>query len=334
MNSRTVRAAALAASAAVALGVTVTAAGHAATPVPPLASAGCHNRPVPPGEATLPFAAAGRSGTYIQDVPTAAPGTALPVVFDLHGYMESAALEHEGTGLSGYGDRHGFVTITPEITESGLPRWDDTRGSADVAYLGDLITRVESTLCVDQRRVFVAGLSMGAFTTSSVACQLADRVAAVAPVAGLQAFGWCAPARPVPVVAFHGTGDPFVAYTGGDGPVGRLLPAPDGSLQRHPGDGGPLPRSIPDQVTAWAARNGCGIDPTSTPVAADVTLIRYPCPAGDEVEFYSIAGGGHTWPGSTSPVYPAPLVGKTTHSIDANTVMWDFFRAHPLGGRS
>jgi polyhydroxybutyrate depolymerase len=336
MNSRTRRAArpiaALAAAVTLAVAPSQAVAATGADGVARVASAGCRAQPTPPGEATLPFSAAGRAGSYIRDVPAAAPGTPLPVVFDLHGYLEPATTEHRSTGLSRFGDRHGFVTITPEIAESGLPRWDFNKGSADVAFLGDLLTGVESTLCVDERRVFVTGISMGAITSSSLACQLADRVAAVAPVAGLQNFSWCRPARPVPVVSFHGTADPFIAYTGGDGPIGRLLPAPDGSPVRHPGDGGPSSSSIPDQVAAWAARNGCAAQPTPRRVAADVTLLSYPCPAGDEVEFYSIAGGGHTWPGADFGVNPVPLLGATTMSIDANRIMWDFFRTHPLTG--
>jgi polyhydroxybutyrate depolymerase len=85
----------------------------------------------------------------------------------------------------------------------------------DITYLGNLLTHVEGSLCVDERRVFVTGLSMGSFTTSAIACEMAGRIAAVAPVAGLQAFPWCKPARAVPVVAFQGTADPYVSYIGG-----------------------------------------------------------------------------------------------------------------------
>jgi polyhydroxybutyrate depolymerase len=232
------------------------------------------------------------------------------------------------------------VTITPQITESGVARWDYSADSADIAYIGTLLTHVENSLCVDERRVFVTGLSMGAFTTSAIACELPRRIAAVAPVAGLQAFSWCHPNRPVPVVAFQGTADPFVSYGGGPGPQALKLPATDGSnltigqeIKIHPHiPGNPLPQSIPSQVATWARRNGCASKPANSRVGSDVTLVSYPCPTNGAVRFYIIKGGGHTWPGGPAGVFPASIVGQTTTSISANDIMWSFFRAHPLTG--
>jgi polyhydroxybutyrate depolymerase len=65
-------------------------------------------------------------------------------------------------------------------------------------------------------------------------------------------------------------------------------------------------------------------------VAADVTVLSWSCPAGAEVELYRVTDGGHTWPGSKFSQQIANVVGKTTFSIDADTVMWAFFEAHPL----
>lgn len=302
----------------------------------PVASPGCALPSVAPGNSTGQFAAAGKSGSYVQDVPAGTSG-ALPVVFDIHGYLEPAQIERVATGVGQFGTEHGFATITPQLDEPGWPRWDFSENSEDIAYLSELLTHVESTLCVDLRRVFVTGLSMGGFTTSSLACQLADRIAAVAPVAGLQDFAWCNPARPIPVIAFHGTADPFVAYTGGPGPNAQLLPSADGSGSAAgrggttpSGVNGPGPESIPTQAAAWAHRNGCGPEPEEHRIAVDVTLFRYPCPANGAVELYALLGGGHTWPGSP-PIAPEPLVGATA-SISANQIMWDFFQAHPHTG--
>ena len=51
-------------------------------------------------------------------------------------------------------------------------------------------------------------------------------------------------------------------------------------------------------------------------------------PGGEEVEFYTIAGGGHAWPGGQK--LPGFIVGRTPQSIDATRVMWQFFQRHPL----
>jgi polyhydroxybutyrate depolymerase len=336
--------------ATVSLGALVTACGGSAgstanasgSSTLPVASPGCRaSAATTAGSLTLSFASAGKSGTYIQDVPpSSGAGRPKAVVFDLHGYLEPASFEHLGTGLRAYGGSHGFVTITPQLSESGPARWDFSANSPDIAYLGSLLSHIEATQCVDLRRVFMTGLSMGAFTTSAAACTLADRIAAVAPVAGLQALSWCHPSRPVPVVAIQGTADPFVSYTGGPGPNALTLPAPDGSgmtiaqeIKAHPdAPGNPLPQSIPTQVATWAKRNGCGTTPKQTSVASDVALRSYPCGATRSVDFYVIAGGGHTWPGGPAGVYPAGVVGRTTMSISADQIIWAFFQAHPLAG--
>ena len=80
-----------------------------------------------------------------------------------------------------------------------------------------LLDEAEATLCIDTNRVYFAGLSNGAMMTSSIACELSGRVAAAGAVAGVADPDGCAFSRPVPLVAFHGTDDQFLAYTGGFG---------------------------------------------------------------------------------------------------------------------
>jgi polyhydroxybutyrate depolymerase len=290
----------------------------------------------------------GTPRTYIRHVPPAATGsTALPVVVDLHGYQEGAKIHTAMSAMGPFGDTKGFITITPQ-GEGQIPRWIAESGSDDVAFIGNVLDDVESTLCVDLDRVYVTGLSNGAFMTSALACDMADRFAAAAPVAGISDIEGCSPSRPVPVIAFHGTEDTFIAYGGGMGPSALSLPAPDGSGRTlgdivdeggNPGnlegDGASeLPEvtgpSIPDITSAWAARNGCESTPTESPVAGDVTKLTFACPAGAEVELYRVDGGGHTWPGSEFSSQLATVMGVTTMSISANEVMWEFFQAHPM----
>lgn len=97
----------------------------------PAATGGCAAAPVPAGRSVAQFTAAERTGTYIRDVPPGARGP-LPVVFDLHGYMEPAAIQHVSSGFGDYGVLRGFVTVTPQLEQPGLPRWNFEPGSADL----------------------------------------------------------------------------------------------------------------------------------------------------------------------------------------------------------
>jgi polyhydroxybutyrate depolymerase len=255
----------------------------------------------------------------------------MPLILDLHGYGETADIHTKISGLGAYGDTHGFVTITPQ-TQGPVPLWDTSLQGKDVAYLGAVLGKAESALCVDTRRIYVTGYSNGAFMTSALACKYAGRVAAVAPVAGIRNISGCPPARRVPVIAFHGTADHFVPYDGSVGSAVSSLPAPDGSGRTlgQVGNAGSKGPSIPQILAAWGARNGCAKTPAENTVASDVTQIRYACPAGADVELYRVTGGGHAWPGSPVDKAIEKVVGPVTMSINADALMWSFFTQHPL----
>lgn len=344
-RSRTVVRVLLAASCTLAVAVAVLGAGRAtgapsggASHVPVRPSAGCSlAQPATPGTSDQLLAAGGDQGGYVRAIPPPYTGrTPMPLVVDLHGYEEPASGQVAMSGLAAYGATHGFITVTPQVAGT-IPMWQTGFHSKDMAFIGALLDTADATLCVDRNRVFVTGLSNGAFMTSAVACVYAGRVAAVAPVAGIQVPAGCHPSRRVPVVAFHGTADPFVAYGGGLGSSALALPAPDGSgrtlgqvLGPHAAQrSGP---SVPAITAAWARRNGCGTHPTSSAVASGVTRIAYACPGGADVELYRVAGGGHAWPGSPVSQAVASVVGFTTMAISADAVIWRFFAAHPLRG--
>ncbi len=300
-------------------------------------SPGCRaSTPVAPGETRVNTTSQGAARWYIRHVPPSYdPHVPMPVVLDLHGYEEGAVVHTKMSGLGPYGDAHGFVTITPQGSGTAVALWNTDLHGADVAFIGNLLDEVDRTLCVDDNRVFVTGLSNGAFMTSAVACAYADRVAAAAPVAGIREIDGCTFARPVPVVAFHGTADPFVSYNGGLGPKALALPAPDGSGKTLGQSGAAAAQtkgpSIPEITAAWATRNGCAsAPPAERAVASDVTLLTWRCPADATVELYRVTDGGHAWPGSPFSRSIAAIVGRTTFSISANDVIWQFFQQHPL----
>jgi polyhydroxybutyrate depolymerase len=307
--------------------------------VPATKSSGCGAAAagIAKGQTKETMTSGGDARWYFRQVPPAHDGTTpVPLVLDLHGYSEGAQIHLMMSGLSTFGDTKGFVTLTPQGT-GPVARWDTTLGSKDLKFLGDLLDTAESQLCIDTNRVFVTGLSNGAFMTSAVACQFNDRIAAVSPVAGVRTIKGCTFKRSMPLVAFHGTGDQYVTFDGGLGQKALDLPAPDGSGKKLGDTLTPAQRtarsgdSIPTIMAAWAKRNGCGSTrPTEEAIATDVTKVTYPCPKGAETILYRVTGGGHSWPGSTFSQSIASIVGPTTMNVNADEIMWAFFMQHPL----
>jgi len=306
--------------------------------VEPRPSAGCGSSAVAAGEEKVTLTSGGVERWYLRHVPPTHDGsTPMPVVVDLHGYSEGADVHALVSGLGPYGDEQGFVTVTPHGQGQGpVPLWDTTPGGPDHVFLEGMLDEVEASLCVDTSRVFVTGLSNGAMMTSMLACELSGRFAAAAPVAGVTEMPDCQADRPVPVVAFHGTDDGFLAYDGGLGPQVASLPSPDGQgtladVSDRPAESEePTGPSVPEVVADWAGRNGCDDAAPTEAVADDVTVLSFACPAGVEAELYRVDGGGHSWPGSEFLANVENVVGHTTMSISANEVMWEFFEQHPL----
>lgn len=276
-----------------------------------------------------------RPGWYFQSAP---PGGSepQPLVLDLHGYLEGAGVHVGHSKLSTMGREQGFLVITPQGTGERV-FWNfrqQPEGPPDLEFLEAVLDEVESTHCVDRRRIFVTGLSNGAFMTSTLGCELADRIAAIAPVAGVRFEDGCEPARPLPVLTFHGTADTFVAYDPDeteqdDEPSGPTTTDP--TFDDTENFSGTEWRPVVDHLSDWAEANGCTGGPSEERAGSDVVHVRWQgCPEGAEVELFRVDGGGHTWPGSEFSRAIERVVGKTTFEIDANDEMWAFFEAHPL----
>lgn len=181
-------------------------------------------------------------------------------------------------------------------------------GVDDVAFTNDLLDELDRTLCVDDRRVYATGKSNGAGFVGILGCVLADRIAAIAPIAGAFYPNGidCRPSRPVPVIDFHGTADATIPYAGD---ADRGLPA------------------IHDWVTAWAERDRCRAEKPAVTIGTDITVERWTgCRRGAEVVHVAVTGGGHTWPGADS--YSGG--GYTTQTIEAHEMLWQFVRRYSL----
>ena len=151
------------------------------------------------------------------------PTTPTPLIISLHGFAEWPAHQMQISHWNDLADRHGFIVVYPCGT--GFPlRWR-IRGDAgtpqdpalDVTFIADLIDKLQSDYNIDPARIFANGLSNGGGMSFLLSCRLAARIAAIGTVSGAFLLPWddCKPSRPVPLIAFHGTSDPIVPYSGG-----------------------------------------------------------------------------------------------------------------------
>ena len=239
-----------------------------------------------------------------------------PLVISMHPGGGWPAAQQEISQWNGVADQHGFIVVYPSGIKGAGPtiwRMDGGAGlTADVRFIADLIDKLEAEFNIDKARVYADGLSNGGGMAFVLSCTLADRIAAVGMVASAQLlpWRWCKDPRPMPMITFHGTADPETPYNGGKTWVAPVS----------------FP-SIPTWTANWARRNRCGTNPTESAVANDVSRLEYTnCAENASVVFYTIKGGGHSWPGG-GPL-PAWLVGSTSNSVDASGLMWAFFKEH------
>ncbi|HEY2747695.1 MAG TPA: PHB depolymerase family esterase [Polyangia bacterium] len=281
----------------------------------PVTPSACSGKAAQPVDGSWTLMVGGVARTVEVHVPAAYDATKpTPLVINFHGYTSNGMQQAAISNMSAKADAAGFVVAYPEGT--GSPTGFNAGaccGTAaqdmvdDIGLTRAIIVEATTRLCLDGKRVFVTGFSNGGFMSHRIACELADVVAAVAPVSGVLGIPAtsCTPVRPISVMDFHGMSDTTVPYAG--------------STQ----DGWP---SVPDTLAGWAMRDKCtDAMPAQTYQNGDATCATYShCAAGVEVTLCTISDGGHAWPGS-----PVPLPG-TTQSLSATDAMWTFFTAHPL----
>lgn len=291
-----------------------------------LAAAPIHSQPAacaPPtqtGEFDLTLDSGGLTREYTLYVPASYDGTqAVPLVLSLHGFLSSRGQQALWSKWHALAEDENFIALYPQ--GAGMPsRWNAGRALFigrydvdDVGFIRDLIAHVSEEWCIDSGRVYVTGLSNGAGMSNRLACELSDTIAAIGTTSGAYTEfpGGCNPTRPVPVIAFHGTGDRIVPFEG-SGPDNLGLP------------------NVGAWALNWALRNGCDSTAVSVPVNRTVMATAYTnCDNGGDVILYVIGGGGHVWPGDNPST---ALFDTASRQIDATATMWQFFQAHTKTG--
>ncbi len=258
----------------------------------------------------------GRTRTYRLYRPTN-PSADPPLVLALHGGTGNGDQFAQTSGYEGLAEANGFIVAFPDGTPTVLgPRnlvWNAggccaaavRDGVDDVGFLNALVDELAASEGIDPARVLVTGHSNGAMMGLRLACESADRFAAVAVQAGAVFVDDCRPAKPVSVLDVHGDADENVPIGGGRGTksvAGVDFPP------------------IRDGLTALSAAANCPardapvVEPGRRP---GTTTERWgPCPDGIDVSLLIVDGADHSW------------------MDDASEITWAFLSAHRnAGGR-
>ncbi len=262
----------------------------------------------------------GLQRNYILYVPTSySPEISAPLLFNFHGYGSNSMEQMNYGDFRSIADTAGFLIIHPMGTEDDLgnTHWNvgwETSTVDDVGFTSALIDSLALDYHIDFGKIYSTGMSNGGFMSYTIACDLSDRIAAIASVTGsmtLNKPSSCNCEHPMPIMEIHGTADAAVPY-----------------------DGNYLFESIEDVLSYWTGFNNCNTDPVITEIP-DIdtndgcTAEHYLWSNGDlgvEVEHYKIINGGHTWPGSPYDI------GVTNHDMNASVEIWKFFSKYDIDG--
>jgi len=222
----------------------------------------------------------------------------------------------EYTQMNLVADTAGFIVVYP----NGKNNWNSGVGVNpnyptpiidDVGFINALIDTLSNHYTnIDLDRIYACGFSNGGFMANKLACQLSNRIAAVASVAGVIASSvanTCNSLHTMPMLLIHGTADNTVPLNGATGWY-----------------------SVDQTLNFWTDINNC--DQASTVLLPDliptdgctVEKTTYSNSSDDcKVIFYKVINGGHSWPGAVEDYNWA---GKKNMDINASVEIWNFFK--------
>ena len=244
-----------------------------------------------PTDATKNLTVDSIARNYILHVPSAYTGTsAVPLVLDFHPIGGSATEWRTGSPYPAVIDKEGVISAFPDgLTGPMGQAWDvigccvsPVNGVAvdDVAFARAIVADIEKVACIDPKRIYAVGFSMGGGMSNWLACKAADVFAAAGPASfdlTQQNETGCTPARPITVIEWRGKNDNVVPYAGGhsalvSGMAIDFLGAV-GTFQK------------------WASLDGC----TGSPGAADSNNCQTysQCSSSVQVTLCTDNNGGH-----------------------------------------
>ena len=253
---------------------------------------------------------------YVLYIPANYTGSvAVPLLFNFHGSSMSSSRQMSMCDFRPVADEAGFIIVHPQGTRlNGSTHWNVdglTAGSTsdDVGFTEALMDALSESYNIDSTKIFAAGYSNGGYFCFRLACQLRNRIAAIASVGGsmtVETITNCSPKHSIPVMQIHGTADGSVPYEGTDWSM-----------------------PIEDAIQHWVNYNKCNTSPTIKQIpdvnTSDQSTVEHRIYSGGDhnvnTEHFKVIGGDHDWPGSTGNM-----------DMDASSEIWKFFSRYDIEG--
>lgn len=136
----------------------------------------------------------------------------VPVLFSFHGFLlDSAEFMSRYSRFAELAEKEKFIVVFPQGLER---RWEIfLKNNRDIAFFDELHRSLEKRYNIDHNRIFLTGMSNGAYFSNLLASQRSDVIAAIAPHSGgpgMLAVTGVHADRKYPVLILHGTLDSIV----------------------------------------------------------------------------------------------------------------------------
>jgi polyhydroxybutyrate depolymerase len=245
----------------------------------------CPSNALPPGDVSREILVDGTSRTYLLHVPPGYAGNSpVPLVLDFHPMGLGLDWEQANSGYKALSDQEGFIVVWPQGLENSWnigPCCTTSKTIDDFGFARAIVRQLSTEACVDPRRVYAVGFSMGGGMAYYLACKEAEVFAAVS-VSGMDLFVdselTCQPSRAISEISFRGSADTVVPYAGGtSNPPG------------HPEFASDLLGAV-GTFQKWATLDQCTGSPTAEDANGCSTYST--CQDGTEVTLCTTQGGG------------------------------------------
>ena len=244
------------------------------------------------------------------------PSEPVPLLFCLHGYGSNHDVIMEYTDFNTVASSENFIVVYPQgsllngITHWNVGGWTVGSFVDDISFIDLIIDTVSDSYSINSDRIYSTGMSNGGYMSFLLACQLSEKIAAIASVTGSmtpQTFDTCQPQRAISVLQMHGTSDEVVPYGGNEA----------------------WTMGIDAVMNYWKIHNNCSASPTIIDLPDiytfdNSTVQEITFSNGDNntmVKHYKVNGGGHDWFGVWG-----------NRDINATELIWEFFSMYDING--